>query len=250
MGLGSLTGCARLPPNQNALSGRRLIVTMRFRSPVNANNHYFFLINNANDQNAPGPVPVLVPPYGNGFATGTGGTNGFTDFVRYDVLQPQGYGLYHAVGDSNASNFVYTGRPVSFTLPDPTDPRTANQLQFQIDLSQLITDANGQPLADQAAAATQARALRYLQVNIVTTDVIPRDVVTPITKQVDSLGDTRTLAGASTYLVIDLAQNRIYQNNDFVGQTIYEPSDPDIYGANNPDPTLDLVDWSIEVRQQ
>ncbi len=242
-------GCARQPPERNQLSGKRLIVTLRFRSPVNPNYHYFFLINNAGDQNAPGPVPVLIPPYGNGFATGSGGgTSGFTDFVRFDNLQPQGYGLYHAVGDPNRSNFVYEGRPLNAVLPDPTDPRTASQLQFEIDLSQLITDANGAPLPDPTEAANRARQIRFLQVNVVATNIVPRDVTTPVVKLVDSFGDTRTLAGASSFLVLDVSQNRIVRNSDFTGQLIEEPADPDVFVGN--DPTLDLVDWSIEVRQQ
>lgn len=241
------SGCAQQPPSRNALSNKRLIVTMKFRSPVNPLYHYFFLMNNAGDQNAPGPVPVLVPPYGNGFATGSGGTAGFTDFVRFDNLQPQGYSLYHAVGDPNKSNFVYEGRPVNATFPDPNDPRTANQLQFELDLSQLIVDASGAPLADQTQAATQARALRFLQVNIIATDQIPKDVTTPTTKQTDSLGDSRTLIAASTFLILDLSQNRVLRNSDFLGQQVYEPTDLDIFNGN--DPTLDLTDWSIEVRQ-
>jgi hypothetical protein len=243
-------GCARQPPGQNSLSGKRLIVTLRFRSPVNPNNHYFFLINNAGDQNAPGPIPVLNPPYGNGFATGAGGTNGFTDFVRFDNLQPQGYGVYHAIGDPNLSNFIYEGRPITTVPPDPNDPRTASVLQFEIDLSQLIVQPNGAPLADQNQAVTQAKAIRFLQVNIVATNVIPRDVVTPVLKQVDSLGDTRTLSGASSFLILDVSQNRVYRNQDFVGQLVYEPTDIDVFGSDTPDPTLDLIDWTIEIRQQ
>lgn len=240
-------GCARLPPSRNALSGKRLIVTMRFRAGLDAFNHYFFLINNAGDQNAPGPVPVLREPYGNGFATGSGGTSGFTDFVRFDNLQPQGYGLYHVLGDANRSNFVYEGRPVNAVFPDQNDPRTANQLQFEIDLSQLIVDANGNPLADPAQAATQARALRFLQVNIIATDQIPRDVVTPTNKQTDAMGDTRSLIGVSSFLLLDLSQNRIIRSGDFVGTLVEEPADPDIFGGS--DPTIDLIEWSIEVRQ-
>jgi hypothetical protein len=244
-------GCARLPPSQNVLSGRRLIVTMRFNAPVNQFNHYFFLINNAGDQNAPGPVPVLTNPYGNGFAASSNsGANGLTDFIRFDSLQPQGYGLYHVVGDPNQSNFRYEGRPINSVLPDPNDPRTANQLQFEIDLSQLITDANGIPLSDPTQAANLARQIRYLQVNIVATNIIPRDVTTPVEKLVDSLGDTRTQLGASSFLILDVSQNRVISNNDttIVGSLVHEPSDPDVFGGN--DPSLDLVDWSIEVRQQ
>ncbi len=242
-------GCARLPPSKTTLSGKRLHVVMRFRSPVNPNYHYFFLINNAGDQNAPGAVPVLNPPYANGFATGSGGgATGFTDFVRFDNLQPQGYGLYHVLGDLNRSNFIFEGQPVAFTTPDNSDPRTASVLQFDIDLSQLIVDGNGQPLPDATQAKTLANAIRFLQINLISTDVIPRDVATPIAKQVDSLGDSRTLLGASSFLVIDATQiGRIYDNASYAGQAIGEPDTLDVYNGN--DPTLDLVDWSIEIRQ-
>ncbi len=242
------TGCASLPPSTNTLSGKRLAVTVHFRSPVNAFNHYFFLINSANNQNAAGPVPVVIPPYGNGFATGVAGASGFTDFIRFDNQQPQGYGLYHVIGDANRSNFVLEGRPVSFTIPDSNDPRTANTLTFEIDLSQLITDANGAPLADQTQAATLAKALRWLQVNIVATDQIPKDVVTQINKQVDAMGDSRSQNSASAFLLLDLSQNRTISNTDFIGQSIEEPTDIDVFGGN--DPTLDITDWSITVRQQ
>jgi hypothetical protein len=206
------------------------------------------LLNNANDQNAPGPVPVLTPPYGNGFATGPSGQSGFTDFVRFDNLQPQGYALYHAVGDSNRSNFVFLGQPVSFVPPDPNDPRTANQLRFEIDLSQIIVDANGAPLTDPAEAAQRANQIRFLQVNIIATDNVPRDVTTPIIKQVDALGDTRSLLGASSFLILDVSQiGRTYANLDFTGQAIEEPNTIDVFDGN--DPTLDLVDWSVEVRK-
>src|SRR5437762_523502 len=79
-------GCARQPPNQNTLSGKRLVVDMTFAGAVDPTQHYFFLINASNDQNASGPVPVLGTPYGNGFATDSAASNtgGFTDFVEYD----------------------------------------------------------------------------------------------------------------------------------------------------------------------
>lgn len=247
--LGLTGSCAQLPPSKSTLSGKRLLVTLRFRSPINPNYHYFFLINNVGDQNAPGPVPVLTAPYGNGFATGSGGGQaGFTDFVRFDNLQPQGYGLYHVIGDPNRSNFVFEGQPVTFVAPDPTDPRTANQLQFELDLSQIVLDSNGQPLTNAQQTTQLATAIRFLQINIIATDIIPRDVTTPVAKQIDSLGDTRSLLGVTSFLILDASQiGRIYNNTSFIGQSIAEPDTLDVYNGN--DPTLDLVDWSVEVRQ-
>jgi len=196
-------GCARLPPGSTTLSGKRLIVTLNYSGFINPNYHYFFLMNNAGNQNAPGPVPVVLPPYGNGFATGSGANaGGFTDFVRFDNFQPgnNGYSLYHVIGDPNRSMFVTEGSPVSTTRPDVNDPRTGKQLQFQLDLSQLVTDANGKPLpADQAVAAAQS--IRFLQINIISTDVVPTDLATAVNKQVDSLGETRTSSGQSSFEV-------------------------------------------------
>ncbi len=252
IGLGLTAGCAVLPPGSTTLSGKRLIVTLNYSGFINPNYHYFFIVNNAGDQNAPGPVPVVLPPYGNGFATGSGANaGGLTDFVRFDNFQPgnNGYTLYHVVGDPNRSSFVNEGSPVTTTRPDPNDPRTGKQLQFQLDLSQLVTDSNGKPLpADQAVTA--AKSIRFLQMNIISTDIVPTDLGTLINKQVDSLGDTRTSTGQSTFIVLDVSQNRVYRNSDFIGQFAFEPSDDDIFGSSNPDPSLDLVDWSVEIRQQ
>src|SRR5437764_685346 len=80
-------GCAKQPPNQSTLSGKRLIVDMTFQSAVDPHLHYFFLINKVGDlgeRGATGPVPILTPPYGNGIASGSGGTQGYTDYVEFD----------------------------------------------------------------------------------------------------------------------------------------------------------------------
>lgn len=246
------SGCAQQPPGTTALSGKRLIVTLNYSGFINPNYHYFFVINNAGNQNAPGPVAVVLPPYGNGFATGSGAqAGGFTDFVRFDSFQPgnNGYSLYHVVGDPNRSTFVNEGSPISTTRPDINDPRTGKQLQFQIDLSQIVTDSNGTPLPSEQAVAG-AQSIRFLQMNIISTDVVPTDLATAITKQVDSLGDTRTSTGQSSFVILDVSQNRVYRNRDFIGQFSFEPSDDDVFGTTTPDPSLDLVDWSVEVRQQ
>jgi hypothetical protein len=244
-----MSGCARQSPSRNALSGRRLLVTLRFRGEINPNYSYFFLINNAGNQNAPGPVPVLIPPYGNGFATGSGGgQNGFTDFVRFDNFQVQGYGVYHVVGDPNANQFVRTGRPVSAVIPDLSPGSlTSKELRFELDFSQLITDANGNPLPDPVEAANLARAIRFLQINVVATSIVPADPTTPVTKLTDAFGDTRTLLGASSFFILDSSQTgRVFRSSDFVGQPIEEPTSSDVFDGD--EPSLDLIEWTIEVR--
>src|SRR5437016_4630350 len=95
----AVAGCARAP--SGAVTGRRIIVTLTFDGSVNGNFQYFFLIRNANDSSGVnGPVPVIAPPYLNGFATGANsGSVAFTDFVEYSTAQRaqplSGYELYH-----------------------------------------------------------------------------------------------------------------------------------------------------------
>ncbi len=260
--LALLSGCAKQPPGQGsnaALSGKRLEVTMRFRNPVNPNYHYFFLINyftnqgtsiGAGDQNAPGPVPVLGPVnasqgYGNGFATGSGGSAfGFTDFVRFEG---NAYRLFHVVGDPTLSHFQDEGQPVTFVLPNSNDPTT---LRFTLDLSQLVVQSNGAALTDPTQTVALAKGIRWLQMNIVATDVIPVNQTTLVNKQVDSLGDTRTPTGASSFLVLDMLHSQTYTNQSFAGQAVFEPADVDVFGSASPDPSLDLIDYTISVVQQ
>ncbi len=260
----SAGGCAKQPPISNTLSGLRLIVTMTYRGTINPNDYYYFVIGNFGDQDAEGPIPVLSPTlngtYGNGFATGNGGTSGFTDFVVYNTAQPNGYALYHVPGitssstftaNTNASNFQYKGSPINYTYPDPTNPSTANQLQFEIDMSQLVYDANGQPLTSETETATTARAIRWLQVNMISTNLVPVDSNLEVDKQVDALGDSQTITGDTSFLILDLTQHRTFRNSDYVGQSIYEPSEPDVYGiGGTSNASIDLVDWSIQVEQQ
>lgn len=265
-GIGSLllfSGCAQQPPSQTssiALSGKRLRVIMRFADPVNRAYHYYFLINyftnqgaslGGGDQNAPGPVPVLgpFPSYGNGFATGSGGSAyGFTDFVKFE---DNTYRLLHVVGDPTVSHFIDEGAPFSAVLPYSSngDPHI---LQFDIDLSQIVVDANGASL-DAATTVSKALAIKWLQVNIVATDIVPRGQSAVVSKQVDSLGNTLTQAGASSFLILDVSQFRTFTNQDAVGSAAFEPNaDNDIYTSNGAagELSLNLVDYSISVVKQ
>ena len=62
-------GCARAPGG--GVTGTRLAITLRFAGSVNDNYQYFFLIRSAADPppGINGPIPVIQPPYLNGFAT-------------------------------------------------------------------------------------------------------------------------------------------------------------------------------------
>ena len=256
------SGCANQPPNQNALSGIRLRVTMRYNYTVNPNFQYYFCINNMGSINAAGPIPVGAPlanqTYGNGFATASdngasSATNkgGFTDFVVwgntiYGGQQQNGYALYHVVGDANNyQNFRSSGVPISSVAPstDPTDPAGSSTLTFELDLSQLIRDATGGAV-DANTAANTARALRYLQVNIIATNATPLTPSSAI-KAYDSMGDTSN--GRGSYLTLDVTQTgRTVTSTDPTLPETNEPTFYDVYGGSGLSP-LDLTSWSIEV---
>ena len=255
-------GCANQPPSQNALSGIRLRVTMRYNYLVNPNYQYYFVINNAGDRNAAGPIPVGTPlpnqTYGNGFATasdngasGTTNKGGFTDFVQWGFNQyggqsQNGYSLYHVVGDANnRQNFRSSGVPIASTAPstDSTDPAGSTTLTFELDLSQLIRDATGGAV-DANTAANTARALQYLQVNIISTNITPQDTATSALKAYDSMGNTSD--GRGSYLTLDVTQNRTVASTDTSLPETNEPTFYDVYGGSGFSP-LDLVSWTIEV---
>lgn len=238
-------GCARAPAN--ASGGIRLAVTLRFTGAVNDNYQYFVLIRNANDappgQN--GPIPVIEPPYLNGFATGENtATAAFTDFVEYSRVQRQatssGYAVYHLpggpTGDPNRNVFNARGEP-DFALP----PVGGSTLYFELDLSRLQPDP-GDPDPNNGGTP------RYLQVNAVATTTTPNSpqTVDPA-KLVDAFGDQRPGSGTfNAYLTVDAAQTgRIYQNSPGQGDPTFEPRG-DTYPADR-DPAVDLIAWQVQV---
>lgn len=238
-----LTGCARTPANSQ--SGTRMIVTLRFNGPVNPNYQYFFLIRNASDQTGGqnGPIPVIAPPYLNGFATGVNNaTAAFTDFVVYGnarQLGPSGYSLYHLkngiAGDSNNPvNFLARGEPV-LTTP----PAGGNLLQFQIDLTQIKPDSTD-------PAPTDDQRPRYLQINVIATTTTPTSSqsVDP-QKFLDAFGDQSSVTSGTfnKYITIDTSQNRTYQNTD--SSDLTEPTNDTYPGTS--DPGIELIAWSIQV---
>lgn len=256
-----LNGCANQPPSKASQSGVRLRIRLNYAAPVNRNEKYFFLLNNVDDSTAPGSVPVSAPlpnnTYGNGFATasdaGASGKPGFTDFVLfgfndYENASVGGYSLFHVVNratgrEDNRINFRYVDTPLLSTLPsnDQSQP-DANTLIFEIDMAQLERDVNGNLLTD---AINRARQRRYVQVNIVSTNLTPTDT-TAVGKIFDSLGDNRQGDGRGSFLRLDLTQTGVITSSDERFVEVTEPSNTsDTVGGN--DPQIDLRSWSIEV---
>ena len=156
--------CARLPPSVSGFTGRRIRVTMTFNGTMQSAFYYYFLINRygpTGTLNANGPVPVLgtltgqTGSLGNGYATGSNGNSagtisdlpdyGITDFVLFHSPQQNNIGLYHYTADPNTQptppNY---SRPFNVVLPSSSsvdiDPNAAKTLQFDLYISQLVTD--------------------------------------------------------------------------------------------------------------
>ncbi len=255
-------GCARLPPSVSGLSGRRIRVKMTFAGTMQSNLYYYFLINKygpTGEQNAHGPVPVLGPlpefsnSYGNGYATGSGpgsqGTindlkdYGITDFVLFNstVPKPNNIGLYHYTTDPNTQQYpLFPSQPINIITPNfsDTDAYASRTLQFDLYISQLVTDTN-----DQTAKNQEAQTIRWLQVNIVSTNVTPITQEN-VVKYVDAFGDTRDTSNLH-FLTIDLTQNTTYSDSDNISN-LQEPTG-DVYPVGSNQPSLDLVSWSIQV---
>jgi len=177
--------------------------------------HYFVLFNLSNDPTGQaGPVPVLVPPWGNGFAGGA-----FTHFMRFDRFQPQArYALYRVVQGTNLSVFEFLGVPISV---QPVSAES-NRLRFEILLTQFIPDPE------------DAQAMQFIQLNFIATDRVPIDPNDTTPKVSDALG----APGLGQYLNLRIDQDRIIRNLDTGLES----------GGDVADPDLDIVDWRVEVR--
>ncbi|MBI2841954.1 MAG: hypothetical protein HYX78_00985 [Armatimonadetes bacterium] len=207
-----IAGCAKFPEGGAPVSGKRLIITMTVAGEVDPNYHYYVAFDTSGTP-TPGPLPVVGSPWVNGWGTGN-----ITNYVVYDQLQPQGgYGVYRFVPGTNLLGTVYVGPPISSVTP----PAGANKLQFTIDVSQLATDT------------LAADDIDLVNINFITTDVVPIDPNFPGPKYYDGLGQS-----GSDFLSISIKTNQTYTN-----------SQSNIESAGDvPLPNLDIIDWTIEVQ--
>jgi hypothetical protein len=259
-------GCASPVPGGNglsALSGITLQVQLMFAAPqVNPSYYYYFLINNSNSSVATYPVPVGTPSpgttYGNGFATANDGSSGgFTDFVlysnyQYNGAQPnQGYALYHVAntypqqGVNNPGNFVANGSPFQVFSPQSSGG-SPNVIAFNLDLAQLFEYPNS--TNSQGAAKNLASNLRWIQVNMIATNIVPVDITTPQPKFFDSFGDDSN--GVGTDLQMDLKDGPGTYAANTPGSPVEVPGDVWVAlggGVTNQYPALDLVNWTIVI---
>jgi hypothetical protein len=164
-----------------------------------------------------GPKPVVAQPWGNGFVAG-----GATHFIQYALGQVGPYTVYEFTTPA-LDQFAATGVPINTVSPGPN----GTTLEFEIDLSQITP--NGTLTSD----------LQSVLVNFLTMNRRPQGGDTG-QKLWDALGDGHDPNTVNDYVRIPLTSSRIFTNSDF--QDLEVPGDV-------PDPDLDIVNWSVEVRR-
>jgi hypothetical protein len=220
------TACARFPQTPEP-AGTRLVFTLVTEAPVrtgldpgDGGTPYIYMValRPSEDPNpaAQGPIPVVAPPWGNGFVAG-----GCTHFVWWDPAQASEFTLYQFL-NPDLQQWFPLGVPVNFERVRPG----AHRITFELDLRQL------------APSLEDAARLQSLQVNFLTMDRVP---VAGTSKFWDAIGDGRLAAEVNTFLTIPLNVSATYDN---ARAGMIEPE------GDTPDPALDIVDWSVEVRRQ
>jgi hypothetical protein len=205
-----LAGCAKFPSQSVQPSGKQLVIRMSVAGRINPS-YFYYVAFNTGSQTSLGPLPVIAPPWGNGWGTGT-----ITHFVRY---AQGGYRIFRILPNTNNLGIVDTGSPPISS----EQPSGGGTLRFTVDLSQIASEIP----ADQ---------IQTLTVNFIATDIVPTDPYFPGPKYYDALGET-----GSDFLTISTEQSRVYSNSDFQ----IEPAGDVLNG----DSDLDIVDWSVEVQR-
>jgi hypothetical protein len=215
--LALLGGCARSPGGAAAQPLRQLILQLTVAGRIQPNLFYFIALDVTGDQSK-GPLPVVGPPWGNGFVTGE-----VTHFVRIQGGQAQ---VFHVLPNTNLLQFESLGRPFDFQLPP-----AANTASVTLDLDTIVPPTGGPS---------------SINVNMIATDIVPLDPQFPGPKLVDAFGPS-----GNQFVTIPIFSSRVFTNHDF--STLLEPANdvlraPSLTTVDAPD--LDIVDWRIEVLRQ
>jgi hypothetical protein len=251
MSLLLVPGCAKSPGNSGStspVSGPQLLVSMTVAGRINPSYYYYILFNTSNTATSSvGPVPVVAPPYGNGFAAGA-----FTNYVEYNGsgLDGTGFGFYTISADLLTPKPLGTGQLIQKQVSGGT-------LTFQI------------PLAYLATQNITVDQIQSLQINFVATNVAPVVGQTlAVPKFFDALyppTETTSYVNIVTRGISGSLQPGIYRNGDaniegsndvaqYVGGlpvTVADGTDPSL-----PDGTkltvadLDITDFTIQLNGQ
>jgi hypothetical protein len=222
-------GCARFPATGVPQSTRLLFSftvagTIRTGQEPGATSPYIYMVaiktNTVDNPTTGGPVPVVAPPWGNGFVAGQ-----CDYFIWADPSRNDQFIVYRFL-DTALNNFVEYRIPVRFTQISTGTRR----IEFELDIEQI------------AATPADAANLRSLQVNLLTMDRIPPSSSTSTAKNWDALGDSRLPTSVNEWVRIPLRTSGVYDNLR-LGNI-----EPDV--ADVVDPDLDIRDFRIEVRLQ
>lgn len=210
------SACVRHPADGGTPGTKRLIFSFTMEDPINQNFVYIVAMRPSESENPidQGPIPVVQPPWGNGFVAGN-----VTHFVRWDPAAAPAFQIYRM--QSNLIDFFPIGTPVVVQ-----DVRTGDRtMRFEVDLRQL------------ASSDDEANRFQSIQVNFFTMDTVPRTEAQ--SKIWDALGDGRNVAEINSPITIPLRTSGVYDNRRFGD---LEPQ------GDVADPSLDIVNFSVEVR--
>lgn len=222
-----LGGCAKFPDVSGPRS-TRIICTLTVDGVIRTGNELggtgnpliymvAFRFSNDDTPTTSGPIPVIAPPWGNGFVAGNA-----THFLRWDPTAADEYLIYRFQNETTLTEWFPIGTPI---LSEPVS-QGSKRIRFEFDLQQLF------PLE------LERDALRSVQVNFLTMDRVPQS---GFSKQWDALGDSGTVTNINDFVTIPLTQNGVFDNRR-AGNL--EPTD------DQPNPDLDISDWSIEIQRQ
>lgn len=230
-------GCARTPGGASTSVGTQIIVTMTMQHQLRSDYFYYVLFNVNNKTGPPGqtvtaPIPVVAPPYGNGFAAGA-----FVAYAEYHAPQPDPSNVGFYTISPDLLTPAYQGVPQNASVQN-----NGATLVFQIPLSRLAS-----------AAGVDVSAVTSLQINFVSTNVVPLPTDTIQTKYFDALGNPFNGTVNSPITISSLTQARIYRNTDPTNTT--PETSGDVAQSNSSggfasvtEPDLDITDWTVEVR--
>lgn len=221
-----LVGCARFP--DTGVSGTtRLTFTLQTVDPIRTGTEpgrpgaYVYIVAlRFSNQDVPtdgGPIPVVAPPWGNGFVAGRA-----THFMLWDPAAGSAYTLYRFVNPVTLTDWFAVGVPI---VSEPVVVGS-RRIRFEIELGQLFP------------VQADRDALRTMQVNFLTMDRVPSS---GSSKLWDALGDSRVPTSVNDFVSIPLRINGTYDN---ARSGLIEPS------GDVSDPSLDLNNWAVDVRLQ
>lgn len=228
-------GCAKSPPGISGAGVTRVIFTIRFDDRIDPTLYYDVAIRATSELNPPpqlAPIPVVADGGSPNYRM-AGSPTHFVEFNNLDPYSAQPFLLYRFKTQLESPNPSDSQNPINLAqYPLVLDRPIINFTPYEQGTSELHFEITTDQLADNADAA---KALNTLQVQILTMSRLANG--TPGTRTVDYLGPR----GNPEFVNIDLRASRIYSNANSGG--VLETN------GDCEQPSLDIKDWSVEVRR-